>query len=174
MKRVILVISMLMLFMMGFSTMPAKAAEKPNPPNPPVRVIPVTGNGLVDVAAGVINNFVMKDGSLVSIPSLNQRGLKVGLSKETNKTLPSTLPELNRLVDALSITVIKTGKTVQNLPGNNEIYVSFEQDPEWLGCDGDATLAIMRWNESTGWVEIAANTLDAYSDAPGVFALVKR
>jgi len=153
---------------------PASAAPAATPPKPPIRTIPVTGNGMVDVVAGAINNFVMKDGDLVILPQMAVKGLKASFSTETIKTLPANLPEGFSFVDGYSISLIKSGETVDALPGKEKITVSFEQDAEWLHCDGDAVIAILHWSEEKGWQEVGVNSLEASANLPGVFILAKR
>lgn len=154
-----------------FNALPASAA---GPVNPPVRNIPVTGNNLVNVSKGVITNFVLKSGDAVKFPSLSQSGLKTALSAETIKTLPGALPENNVFLEAISVAVVNNGKALDIIPENAKITVSFSHDVEYAMCDGDGALAIMHWDESKGWQEIAANTLETASAQPGVFALVRR
>lgn len=153
---------------------PAYAAALDTPPKPPIRTIPVTGNGLVDVVAGAINNFVMKDGDLVTFPQMTVKGIKASFASETIKTLPSSLPEGFTFVDGYSISLVKAGKSLENVPGRQKLVVSFEQDAEWLHCDGDAVISILHWSEENGWQEVAVNSLEAASSIPGVFVLAKK
>ncbi|GEM_PF-2205997 len=156
------------------ATLPVSAASELKPPNPPVRTIPVTGNSLVRLDAGVINNFVMRDGDMVMFPTLVQKGLKAALAAETLKTLPAALPEEMAFVDAMSVTLVNGGKALDKLPEENKIMVSFEHDPEFVSCEGDGALAILHWDEEKGWQEVGANSLEAYSAKTGIFALVRR
>lgn len=175
MRKRIPFLTLLLLLALCFSAVTAvSAAPAGGPPKPPTRTIPVTGNGVVDVASGAINQFVMKDGDLVVFPQMSTKGLKASFATETKKTLPTSLPEGFSFVDGYSISVISSGKAIDSLPGKGKILVSFEQNAEWLHCDGDAVIAILHWSEKSGWQEVAANSLEASFSEPGIFVLAKR
>jgi hypothetical protein len=168
-----LVVFLLIALCMSAIT-PVSAAPAATPPKPPIRTIPVTGNGMVDVVTGAVNNFVMKDGDLVIIPQMTVKGLKASFSTESIKTLPTTLPEGFSFVDGYSVSLINSGKAVDVLPGKQKLTVSFEQDAEWLHCDGDAVITILHWSDENGWQEVGVNSLEASSNHPGIFVLAKR
>ncbi len=168
-----LVVSLLMVLCLNAVT-PVYAAAPATPPKPPIRTIPVTGNGLVDVVAGAINNFVMKDGDEVIVPEMTVKGIKASFATETIKTLPTSLPEGFSFVDGYSISLVKGGRALDNMPGRNKFVIAFDQNAEWLHCDGDAVISILHWNEDSGWQEVAANSLEAASNLPGIYVLAKR
>jgi len=150
-------------------TLAAPLSVKAEGVSPPVRTIPVTGSGLVNVASGTINNFVMKDGNVVLVPSMELRGLKAAITAETVKTLPAALPEEYHFVDAVTISLVQGGMAVDKLPGKAQLAVSFGDDPEFVACDH--TLSILRWDFAKGWEEIAENTLEAASHVAGLYVL---
>lgn len=137
--------------------------------SPPVRTIPVTGNGLVNVASGAASNFVLKNGDAVLMPSMDLSGLKAAIKNETVKTLPASLPEDYRFVAAVSVSLVQGGMAVDKLPEKAKLAVSFAQDAEEAACDH--TFAILHWDFENGWQEIAANTLDTASQVAGLYVL---
>ncbi len=136
---------------------------------PPVRTIPVTGSGLVNVSAEAISNFVMKDGDSILMPSMALSGLKAAIVSETVKTLPAALPEDYHFVDAVSVSLVQGGMAIDKLPEKAKLAVSFAQDAEFAACD--YTFSILRWDYAKGWVEVAANTLETASQVAGLYVL---
>ncbi len=146
----------------------APLAAKADGPEPPRRTIPVTGNGLVEVAYNAVSDFLMKDGDTITVPHLGH-GIKASIMSEVEKALPADLPDNFHFVDALSITLLKGSEVMEKLPNKAELLVSFAKDAEFEMAD--RTLSILRWDESKGWTEIAQNSLDAISNLPGLFVL---
>lgn len=168
MKKFNLLFPIFLAAMMVF-ILAAPVPVKAEGATPPVRTIPVTGNGLVSVSSGAVNNFVMKDGDTVLMPSMALSGLKAAIKAETVKTLPAALPEEYHFVDAVSVSLVQGGIAIDKLPEKAKLAVSFAQDAEFAACD--YTLSILRWDFAEGWVEVAANTLETASQVAGLYVL---
>ncbi len=166
MKRLTLTLSVLFLAVAILAIpLTAQASEQ----LPPQRTIPVTGNGLVKLAAGHVNVLQMRSGDEIAVPNLAAKNVKASVAAETKKTLPAALPEDVHFVDALSISLVQDGKILEMLP--TTLSVSFAEDAEYISCESDRSIVILRWDDVQGWMEIAKHTLETTSNLPGLFVL---
>ncbi|MEI7989798.1 MAG: hypothetical protein WCI88_12240 [Chloroflexota bacterium] len=140
-------------------------------PTLPPRIIPVTGNGLMTVVNGMPNQFNMKDGDEVLVPSMDMRDLKISITTEKHKTMPSALPENVHFIDALTVNLVQNSSVVEKLPNKVELLVSFARDA--MLFDMEETVAILHWNGQK-WIEASCNLLETKTSLPGLYVLVSR
>ena len=137
---------------------------------PPHRIIPITGNGLVSVTKNIENILSMQNGNEVTIPSMNIANVKANVVSETLKTLPASLPnDVTKFVDAVSITIVMSNRSIDKLPKNKSMVVSFAKDD--IALDTFYSIAILYWNGST-WAEVETNSLQTITTVPGVYVLI--
>ncbi len=152
----------------------ANAPGNPDAPAPPApiqqAVIPVTGDGLVNLLCGGASQLTLANGNTVRIPSLTPCTMQASLQSEAVEALPGPLPDGVQFVDALAVSVVDGGNALENLPQESLIQVNFAA-PQIQAAN---SLAVYWWN-GNAWQEVPANNLGVTeTNSTGVFVLVMK
>jgi len=135
-------------------------------------VIPITGGAnLVNLACDSSTEFKLSTGIQISVPKIEPCEYSFGASVIGIQEIPAKLPDGMSFVDGISITLINKDNSVDILPSNKKIKISFANDAKQIGT---GFLKVYRWDPSYGWHEVSFDSrLIASSSTTGLFILMK-
>lgn len=135
-------------------------------------VIPITGgSNLVNLACDSSTVFKLSTGVQIAVPKIEPCEYSFGASVIGLQEIPAKLPDGMSFVDGISVTLINKGNSVELLPGNKKIKISFANDATQIGT---GFLKVYRWDPSYGWHEVSFDSrLIATSSTTGLFVLMK-
>jgi hypothetical protein len=155
------------LFMLLIGLILIHANVKADDNWPPIKTTHIYNmSKLYNVQPGTINEFIMNDGDVITVPSLNNRDLKINILTNKTDILFDMLPEQNKLLDSISVDIFQNQKRITELTKDFNIFFN-EED---VIIDTDFCLEILYWN-GTIWESISNNSLTVDTNKLGIYAL---